>query len=134
MSRKRIRRLMRLMGLQPIYRKPRTTVPHPEHKVYPYLLRNLTIERPNQVWCADLTYIPMERGFLYLVAIMDWYSRRVLSWRLSNSMDAGPCVEALEEAMARQAGDHEYRPGQPVHRLRMDPVPEGGRGQNFLGR
>ena len=100
-SRKRIRRLMRLMGLQPIYRRPRTTVPHPGHKVYPYLLRDRVISRPNQVWCADLTYIPMERGFLYLVAIMDWYSRKVLSWRLSNSMDAGPCVEALEEAMVR---------------------------------
>ena len=100
-GRKRIRRLMRLMGLQPIYRKPRATVPHPEHRVYPYLLRDLAINRPNHVWCADITYIPMERGFLYLVAIMDWYSRKVLAWRVSNSMDSAPCIEALEEAMAR---------------------------------
>ena len=100
-SRKRVRRLMRLMGLQTIYQKPKTTQRHPEHKVYPYLLRGLAITRPNQVWCADITYLPLERGFLYLVAIMDWYSRRVLAWRISNSMDASFCVEALEEAMGR---------------------------------
>ena len=100
-SRKRVRRLMRLMGLQTIYQKPKTTQRHPEHKVYPYLLRGLAITRPNQVWCADITYLPLERGFLYLVAIMDWYSRRVLAWRISNSMDASFCVEALEEAMDR---------------------------------
>lgn len=98
-GRKRVRRLMRLMGLQAIYRRPRTTIPHPEHRVYPYLLRNLAIERPNQVWCADITYIPMRRGFLYLVAVMDWHSRKVLSWRLSNTMDTDFCVEALEEAL-----------------------------------
>ena len=92
---------MRLMGLQTIYQKPKTTQRHPEHKVYPYLLRGLAITRPNQVWCADITYLPLERGFLYLVAIMDWYSRRVLAWRISNSMDASFCVEALEEAMDR---------------------------------
>ena len=100
-SRKRVRRLMRLMGLQTIYQKPKTTQRHPEHKVYPYLLRGLAITRPNQVWCAHITYLPLERGFLYLVAIMDWYSRRVLAWRISNSMDASFCVEALEEAMDR---------------------------------
>ena len=98
-SRKRVGRLMRLMGLATIYQKPNTSKPHPEHKVYPYLLRDLSIDRPNKVWCADITYIPMRRGFLYLVAIMDWHSRRVLSWRLSNTMEADFCVAALEEAL-----------------------------------
>lgn len=98
---KRVRRLMRKMGLMAIYQKPRTSIPHPEHKVYPYLLRGLAIERPNQVWCADISYIPMRRGFLYLVAIMDWHSRKVLSWRLSNTMEADFCVAALEEALER---------------------------------
>jgi putative transposase len=100
-GRKRVRRLMAKMGLTPIYQRPRTTVPHPEHRVYPYLLRDLVIDRPNQVWCADLTYIPMRRGFLYLVAIMDWATRKVLSWRVSNTMDVEFCLEALEEALAR---------------------------------
>lgn len=99
-GRKRVRRLMRKMGLMPVYQAPRTSKPHPEHRVYPYLLRNLNIERPNHVWCADITYIPMRRGFLYLVAIMDWSTRAVLSWRLSNSMDPSFCVEALEEALS----------------------------------
>ena len=98
-GRHRIRRLMRLMGIEAIYQAPRTSDPHPEHKVYPYLLRGLEIPRPNQVWCTDITYIPMGRGFLYLVAIMDWYSRKVLSWRLSNTMDTSFCLEALEEAI-----------------------------------
>ena len=100
-NRKRIGRLMRLMGLSAIYQKPNTSKPHPQHKIYPYLLRGMTIDRPNQVWCADISYIPMRRGFLYLVAIMDWASRKVLSWRLSNTMDADFCVAALEEALAR---------------------------------
>ncbi|MBL4802005.1 MAG: IS3 family transposase [Emcibacter sp.] len=100
-GRHRIRRLMRIMGLRAIYQEPRTSVPHPEHKIYPYLLRSLAITRPNQVWCTDITYIPIKRGFLYLVAVMDWYSRRVLSWRLSNSMDVSFCLEALEEAFSR---------------------------------
>jgi len=100
-GRKRVRRLMARMGLSAVYQKPRTTVPHPEHRTWPYLLRDLVIDRPDQVWCADITYIPMRRGFLYLVAVMDWASRRVLSWRLSNTMDADFCIEALEEAMAR---------------------------------
>src|ERR1700722_8551725 len=100
-GRKRVRRLMAKMGLAPIYQRPRTTVPHPEHRIYPYLLRDLVIDRPNQVWCADLTYIPMRRGFLYLVAIMDWATRKVLSWRVSNTMDVSFCVEALEESLAR---------------------------------
>ena len=100
-GRHRVRRLMNKMGLVPIYQHPKTSEPHPQHKVYPYLLRHLTIDRPNQVWCADVTYIPMRRGFLYLVAIMDWASRKVLAWRLSNTMEADFCVAALEEAIAR---------------------------------
>jgi putative transposase len=99
-SRNRVRRLMRKMGLMPIYQAPKTSVANPAHAIYPYLLRELTIDQPNQVWCADITYIPMQRGFLYLVAIMDWHSRKVLSWRLSNTMDASFCVEALTEALA----------------------------------
>jgi len=100
-GRKRIRRLMAKMGLAPIYQRPRTTVPHPEHRVFPYLLRDVAIDRPNQVWCADLTYIPMRRGFLYCVAVMDWATRKVLAWRVSNTMDVEFCIEALQEAMAR---------------------------------
>ena len=100
-GRRRVRRLMAKMGLTPIYQRPRTSDPHPQHRIYPYLLRKLTIERPNHVWCADVTYIPMRRGFLYLVAIMDWATRKVLAWRLSNTMDAGFCVAALEEALVR---------------------------------
>ena len=100
-GRNRVVRLMRKMGLRAIYQKPNTSAPHPEHRVYPYLLRDLAIVRRNQVWCSDITYIPMRRGFLYLVAIMDWHSRRVLSWRLSNTMDAAVCTEALEEVLAR---------------------------------
>ena len=98
-NRKHVRRLMQLMGLRAIYRRPRTSKPGPGNKIYPYLLNGLKITRPNQVWCADVTYIPMARGFLYLVVIMDWYSRYVLSWRLSNTLDADFCVEALEEAL-----------------------------------
>src|SRR5271167_548906 len=100
-DRKRVRRLMRLMGIEALGPKPRTTKPAPEHKIYPYLLRDLTIERPNQVWAADITYIPIGRGFLYLVAVIDWASRAVLSLRLSNTMDASFCVAALEDALLR---------------------------------
>lgn len=99
-NRKRVQRLMRLMGIEAVYPKPRTSKPHPDHKIYPYLLRNLTIDRPNQVWAADITYIPLKRGFMYLVAVMDWYSRKVLAWRLSNTLDADFCVSALEEAIS----------------------------------
>lgn len=100
-GRKRVRRLMARMGLAAIYQQPRTTVPHPEHRIYPYLLRGLRIERPDQVWCSDITYIPMRRGFLYLVAVMDWATRKLLSWRLSNTLEAEFCIAALEEALAR---------------------------------
>jgi putative transposase len=100
-NRKRVRRLMRLMGIKAIYRRPRTSNPSPGHKIYPYLLDGMKITRPNQVWAADITYIPMAKGFLYLVAIIDWYSRYVLSWRLSNTLDVDFCVEALEEALRK---------------------------------
>lgn len=100
-NRKHVQRLMRQMGIAALGPKPKTSKPAPRHKIYPYLLRGLTIERPNQVWAADITYIPMAHGFLYLVAVMDWASRAVLSWRLSNTMDSSFCIEALEEALAR---------------------------------
>ncbi len=100
-NRKRVQRLMRVMGLRSVAPQPRTSTPSRKHPVFPYLLRDLDVCRPNQVWAADITYIPMPRGFLYLVAIIDWYSRKVLSWRLSNTMEADFCVEALREALAR---------------------------------
>ena len=100
-SRKRVRRLMRLMGLEAIYQRRNTSRHHSEHKVYPYLLRDLVIDRPNQVWCADITYIPLAKGFVYLVAVMDWFSRRVLAWRLSIGLDMAFCVEALQDALDR---------------------------------
>jgi putative transposase len=100
-NRKRMQRLMRQMGMAALGPKPRTTKPAPGHKVFPYLLRGLVIDRPNQVWAADITYVPIGRGFLYVVAIMDWASRAVLAWRLSNTMDSSFCVEALDEALAR---------------------------------
>src|ERR1700692_2542577 len=100
-GRRRIRRLMRKLGLCAIRPKRNTSRPHPEHKIYPYLLRDKTIDQPNQVWASDITYIPMRRGFLYLVAIIDWATRRVLSWRLSNTLPAGGCVEGLGDPLAR---------------------------------
>lgn len=93
--------LMKKMGIEALYRRPRTTKPAPGHKVYPYLLRNLAVTRPNQVWAMDITYVPMVRGFIYLAAVIDWYSRRVLAWRLSITLTADFCIEALEEALAR---------------------------------
>lgn len=100
-GRKHVATLMRKMGIEAIYRRANTSRRHPRHAIYPYLLRNLTIDRPNQVWATDVSYIPMARGFVYLVAVIDWFSRRVLSWRVSNSMTADCCVDALEEAIAR---------------------------------
>ena len=100
-NRKRVQRLMRLMGITAIYPKPKTTTANPAHKIYPYLLRNKTIDQANQVWTSDITYVPMVKGFVYLTVIMDWFSRKVLSWRLSNSMDSSFCVDALEEAIHR---------------------------------
>src|ERR1700733_929815 len=110
----RLMRLMRLMGLEAIYQKPNTSRPHPDHKVYPYLLRGLIIDRPNQVWCADITYIPMAKGFVYLVAVMDWFSRRVLSWRLSITMETDFCVDALREAMDRHGRPEIFNTDQGV--------------------
>jgi len=104
-NRKRVRRLMGIMGLKAIYRRPRTSTPAKGHRVFPYLLSEVEITRPNQVWAADITYIPMKRGFMYLVAIMDWYSRYVLSWRLSNTLDANFCIDALEGALKKGRPD-----------------------------
>jgi putative transposase len=92
---------MRRMGIEAIYRKRNTSRPHPDHQMYPYLLRHLCIDRPNQVWASDITYIPMARGFVYLVAVIDWYTRKVLAWRLSNTLSTDFCVDALEEALAK---------------------------------
>ncbi len=100
-NRKRVQRLMRAMGLEAIYRKPNTSKPAPGHRTYPYLLKGVTVDRVNQVWAADITYLPMSRGFLYLVAIMDWHSRYVLSWRLSNTLGADFCIDALKEALGK---------------------------------
>ena len=113
-NRKHVQRLMRLMGIEAIYQKPNTSRKHPHHKIYPYLLKNLKIDRPNQVWCADITYIPMQRGWVYLVAVMDWFSRKVLAWRLSISMDTDFCVEALKEAMDRYGAPEIFNTDQGV--------------------
>jgi putative transposase len=99
-GRRHVRALMRRMGIEALYRRPRTTTPEPGHKIYPYLLRGMEITRPNQVWAMDITYIPMARGFVYLAVVLDWFSRRVLSWRLSITMEASFCVETLEDALA----------------------------------
>ena len=111
-GRRRVTTLMRRMGIHALYRKPNTSKPHPEHKVYPYLLRNLEIRRPNHVWAADITYIPMKRGFVYLFAVLDWASRRVLSWRLSNTMTTDFCIEAVEEAIQRYGKPDIFNPDQ----------------------
>jgi putative transposase len=100
-NRKKVQRLMRLMGIEAVYPKPRTSRPHPEHKVYPYLLRGLTINGPNQVWATDITFLPMAKGFMFLVAIMDWHSRKILSWRISNTLETAFCIDALKEALSR---------------------------------
>jgi putative transposase len=113
-NRKRIRRLMRLMGIEAIYQKPNTSRKHPSHKIYPYLLKSLAIDHPNQVWCADITYIPMAKGFVYLVAVMDWFSRRVLAWRLSITMETEFCVEALREAISRYGKPNIFNTDQGV--------------------
>ena len=104
-NRKRVVRLLRLMGIEAIYAKPKTSLPMPGHQIYPYLLRDLVVTGPDQVWCADITYVPMARGFMYLVAVMDWWSRYVLGWRLSNTLEAAFCVDAWEAALraGRQA-------------------------------
>ena len=133
-NRKRVRRLMRLMGIAAIGPKPRTSQPAPGHKIYPYLLRDLLIDRANQVWAADITYLPMQRGFLYLVAIIDWASRAVLAWQLSNSMDVSFCLDALDGALARFGRPDQHRSGQPVHQRGLHPPARGGRHPHFDGR
>lgn len=100
-GRQRAKRLMKIMGIEAIYPKPKTTTNNKEHEIYPYLLRNLEIKRPNHVWSTDITYIPMAHGFVYLTAVIDWYSRYILSWRLSNTMEKSFCIEALEEALSK---------------------------------
>jgi putative transposase len=100
-GRRHVKTLMRRMGIEALYRRPRTSKPEPGHNIFPYLLRGIEIARPNQVWAMDITYIPMERGYVYLTVVLDWFSRRVLSWRLSITMEASFCIEALEEALAR---------------------------------
>ena len=117
--------MLRLLGLAAISQRPNTSKPAAAHKIYPYLLRGLTIERVNQVWCSDMTYIPMAKGFLYLVAIMDWVSRAVLAWRLSNTLDADFCVEALEEALSHYGRPEIFNTDQslPQRRLRAASSP-----------
>jgi putative transposase len=100
-GRRHVKTLMKRMGIEALYRRPRTTTPEPGHKIYPYLLRGMEITKPNQVWAMDITYIPMARGFVYLAVVLDWFSRRVLSWRVSITMEAAFCVETLEDALAR---------------------------------
>jgi putative transposase len=113
-NRKRVRRLMRVMRIEAIHQRPNTSRRHPDHVVYPYLLCGLVIDRPNQVWCADITYVPLAKGFVYLIAVMDWFSRRVLSWRLSTGMDTGFCVEALREALDRYGSSKIFNTNQGV--------------------
>ena len=149
-GRKRVRRLMAVMGLAPIYQRPRTTVPNPEHRIWPYLLRGVVIDRPNQVWCTDLTYIPMRRGFLYLVAVMDWATRKVLSWRVSNTIaqrspggmpgEAGLGRGILRGRVAgglgavRPSGGFQLRPRQPIHLAAVHQRAATGRRAHLHGR
>jgi transposase InsO family protein len=134
-NRKRVQRLMRVMGLEALVPGPHTSKPHPEHKVYPYLLRQLEISRPNQVWAADITYIPLESGWGYLIAIIDWYSRAVLAWRLSNTMTVDFCVQTLKDALpTRQARDLQQRPGRSVHQPRVHRSPAKRRRRHPHGR
>ena len=120
-GRQHVATLMKRMGIEAIYRKPNTSQPAPGHKIYPYLLRNVPVIRPNQVWAMDLTYIPMARGFVYLAAVVDWFSRRVLAWRLSITMEAEFCIEALEEALARHGRPEIFNTGsrQPIHQHQL---------------
>ena len=120
-GRKRVRTLMGKLGIAALYRKPNTSRRHVAHLVYPYLLRNLSIDRPNQVWATDVTYVPMKRGFVYLCAVLDWATRRVLSWRLSNTMTADFCVEAVNEAIVKYGKPEIFNTdqGRPVHQCRV---------------
>ena len=135
-SRKRVRRLMRLLGVHAIFQRPRTSQADPGHRVYPYLLRDLQITRPNHVWCTDVTSIPLQRGFLYLVAVMDWASRKVLSWRLSNTLDARFCVDALHEALERYGPPEIFNSdqGSQFHQRRLHRRAPGGWHLHLDGR
>ena len=147
-NRKRVQRLMRLMGLVAIHQRPNTSKAAPEHIKYPYLLGGLTIDRVNQVWCSDITYIPLSKGFIYLVAIMDWHSRAVLAWRISNTLHADFRVDALEEALRRFGRPEIFNserqratgssagasPGQPIHQHRLHRRAQGPRHQDQHGR
>jgi len=122
---KRVARLMGIMGIEAIYPKPKTSTPSTAHKIYPYLLRNVKINRPDQVWCSDITYIRLAHGFMYLVAVMDWYSRYVLSWQLSNTLDSQFCIDALERALAHgkpQIFNTDRAPGGAFIRSRDNPL------------
>ena len=135
-NRKRIQRLMRRMGIEAVYPKPHTSRPHPEHRVYPYLLRERTIDHANQVWAADITYVPMARGFMYLVAVMDWHSRKILSWRVSNTLDSDFCTQALQEALERygKPRDLQHRSGLPVYQHRIHSSAQGPWDRHQHGR
>jgi putative transposase len=128
--------LMKKMGIEAIYLRPNTSKPAPGHKVYPYLLRKLAVTRPNQVWATDITYIPMARGSVYLCAVVDWFSRRVLSWRLSITLEAAFCIEAVEDALARHGKPDilQHGPGIAVHLHRLHGGPEQGRNRHLDGR
>jgi putative transposase len=134
MGRTHVRTLMRRMGIEALYRRPRTSRPGPGHKIYPYLLRDVAVTQPNQVWAADITHIPMARGFVYLVVVLDWFSRRALSWRVSITPEADFCVEAVEEALARHARPLQHRPGQSVHQRGVHRPAAGKRHQDQHGR
>jgi len=131
---KRVRRLMRLMGLEAVYQKPRLSQPHPEHKVYPYLLRDVTVERPNQVGSTDITYIPMRHGWVCLVAILDWFIRYVLAWEVSVTLDSSFCVSALERALSRGKPEIFNSDQEPVHVGGLHRRAEGCRGADQHGR
>lgn len=130
-----VKTLMKTMGIEAIYRRPNTSKPAPGHKIFPYLLRKVPVTVPNQVWAMDITYVPMARGFVYLAAVVDWFSRRVLSWRLSISMDTSFCIEAVEEALARhgQAGDLQHRSGKPIYVAGVHGRAEDGRHRHQHG-
>ena len=135
-NRKRVQRLMRLMGLEALVPRPGTSKAAPGNKIYPYLLRGVTISEPNHVWASDITYIPMANGFLYLAAVIDWASRAVLAWRLSNTMDSAFCVEALQEALENhgEPQDIQHRPRRAIHQRCVHGQVGGGRDRDFDGR
>lgn len=135
-GRRHVRTLMKRMGIQALYRKPNLSKKHPGHRIYPYLLRNVAVTRPNQVWAMDISYLPMARGFVYLVAVVDWCSRRVLAWRLSITLDAQFCLDAVTEALENYGKPEIFntRSGQPVHQRRLHQAAQSQRYQDQHGR